>query len=80
LDTPIGLGGVTEREEKVRRKKRVQGRLTMSNSSKNGDSIAGLQRTISSIWQRLGSGKRERRDRGDRGLNRRSRLVEGVRF
>jgi hypothetical protein len=50
----MGLGGVTEREEKVRRKKRVQGRLTMSNSSKNGDSTAGL--------------------------NRRSRLVEGVRF
>jgi hypothetical protein len=46
----MGLGGVTEREEEVRRKKRVQGRLTMSIFLKNGDSVAVLQRTISSIW------------------------------
>jgi hypothetical protein len=75
----MGLGGAPEREEKVRRKKRARGRLTASNSSKNSDNTAGLQRTISSISRYLGSGKSERRERGDRGLIGRSRLVEGVR-
>jgi hypothetical protein len=75
----MGLGGVPEREEKVRRKKRARGHLTAPNSSKNSDSTAGLHRMISLISRHLGSGKSERRERGDQGLNRRSWLVEGVR-